>query len=126
MSEKMRMPSREDMALMAFERQIENVIGGCGDPAHKPAEEACLALLKSTFAVHVIPERVREAVLKAYVTETLHTMVGENNDLGPAVAALVDVRRFMQSMLMVGVALRALNLPEHATDGPTPPTGLYI
>lgn len=121
MSEKMRMPSREDMALMEFERQIENVIGGCGDPAHKPAEEACLALLKSTFAVHVIPERVREAVLKAYVTETLHT-----NDLGPAVAALVDVRRFMQSMLMVGVALRALNLPEHATDGPTPPTGLYI
>ena len=104
----------------SIEKIINASLNGCADLAHRPAEEAAVAFVKSLFKVEVLPEPVADAVVRVLVGNALH------GDGGPfdGMRELLGGNLVSTAILVSAATLRVAHRPD--TTGIGQGTGVYL
>jgi hypothetical protein len=119
---------------------VDRAVAPCEHAEHRATEDAAVAILKGLYVTDVLPETVRNVVLRFYVFDALHNIESSNplaammgqkdGDMRKAMAKLGDGERFVFVMNVATAVCRALNVPldaptKSAVDGIPLVTGQY-
>ena len=107
-------------AKASLERLIDASLNGCADLAHRPAEEAAVAFVKSLYRLEVLPEPVADAVVRVLVGAALHGDTGPNEGM----RELLADKAITTAILVSAATLRVAGQPD--TAGIPEGTGVYL